>query len=40
MGLLGVPYHVFPFIFPLQKVAYVFLFGFINLWTVFIHDGR
>ncbi|CDM37631.1 hypothetical protein CBS147339_9063 [Penicillium roqueforti] len=36
----SVPYHVFPFIFPLQKIAYVFLFGFINLWTVFIHDGE
>lgn len=36
----SVPYHVFPFIFPLQKWAYVFLFGFINLWTVFIHDGE
>ncbi|KAJ5902480.1 hypothetical protein N7495_003008 [Penicillium taxi] len=36
----SVPYHVFPFIFPLQKVAYVVLFGFINLWTVFIHDGE
>ncbi|OQE21381.1 hypothetical protein PENSTE_c012G00111 [Penicillium steckii] len=36
----SVPYHVFPFIFPLQKLAYVFLFGFINLWTVFIHDGE
>ncbi|KAJ5936474.1 hypothetical protein N7454_005109 [Penicillium verhagenii] len=36
----SVPYHVFPFLFPLQKVAYVFLFGFINLWTVFIHDGE
>ncbi|GFF26618.1 probable C-5 sterol desaturase [Aspergillus udagawae] len=36
----SVPYHVFPFIFPLQKLAYVFLFGFINLWTVMIHDGE
>ncbi|PYH77746.1 sterol delta 5,6-desaturase ERG3 [Aspergillus uvarum CBS 121591] len=36
----SVPYHVFPFIFPLQKLAYVFLFGFINLWTVLIHDGE
>ncbi|KAJ5570347.1 uncharacterized protein N7459_009777 [Penicillium hispanicum] len=36
----SVPYHVFPFIFPLQKLAYVFLFAFINLWTVFIHDGE
>ncbi|KAH8431231.1 sterol desaturase family protein [Aspergillus melleus] len=36
----SVPYHVFPFIFPLQKFAYVLLFGFINLWTVLIHDGE
>ncbi|KAL2862984.1 sterol desaturase family protein [Aspergillus lucknowensis] len=36
----SVPYHVFPFIFPLQKVAYVLLFGFINIWTVMIHDGE
>ncbi|KAL4782756.1 hypothetical protein BJX76DRAFT_331926 [Aspergillus varians] len=36
----SVPYHVFPFIFPLQKVAYVVLFGFINVWTVMIHDGE
>lgn len=32
----SVPYHVFPFIFPLNKIAYVFLFAFINIWTVFI----
>lgn len=36
----GVPYHLFPFIFPLQKLAYVFLFTFINIWTVMIHDGE
>ncbi|KAL8642688.1 MAG: hypothetical protein Q9228_000656 [Teloschistes exilis] len=36
----SVPYHVFPFIFPLNKIAYVFLFAFINIWTVFIHDGE
>jgi lathosterol oxidase len=36
----SVPYHVFPFIFPLQKFAYVFLFVFINIWTVLIHDGE
>jgi lathosterol oxidase len=38
--LQGVPYHVFPFLFPLQKFAYVFLFVFINIWTVLIHDGE
>ncbi|MCJ1227742.1 c-5 sterol desaturase [Toensbergia leucococca] len=36
----SVPYHVFPFIFPLQKFAYIALFVFINIWTVFIHDGE
>ncbi|KAL2216902.1 sterol delta 5,6-desaturase ERG3 [Thermoascus aurantiacus ATCC 26904] len=36
----SVPYHVFPFIFPLQKFAYVLLFAFINFWTVLIHDGE
>jgi Delta7-sterol 5-desaturase len=34
------PYHVFPFIFPLQKLAYVALFVFINIWTIMIHDGE
>ncbi len=32
----SVPYHVFPFLFPLQKFAYIALFIFINVWTVFI----
>lgn len=32
----SVPYHVFPFLFPLQKFAYIALFAFINVWTVFI----
>jgi lathosterol oxidase len=36
----SIPYHVFPFIFPLQKYAYVVLFVFINIWTVMIHDGE
>jgi lathosterol oxidase len=36
----SVPYHLFPFLFPLQKFAYVFLFVFINIWTVLIHDGE
>ncbi|KAL9613732.1 MAG: hypothetical protein Q9167_001746 [Letrouitia subvulpina] len=36
----SIPYHVFPFVFPLQKVAYIILFAFINIWTVFIHDGE
>jgi len=36
----SIPYHVFPFIFPLQKFAYIALFTFINIWTVMIHDGE
>ena len=36
----SVPYHVFPFIFPLNKFAYIALFTFIQIWTVMIHDGE
>ncbi|CCX15412.1 hypothetical protein FPQ18DRAFT_47111 [Pyronema domesticum] len=36
----GLPYHIFPFILPLHKYAYLVLFTFINIWTVMIHDGE
>jgi len=36
----SIPYHVFPFLFPLSKVAYVVLFVFVNFWTILIHDGE
>ncbi|KAF4637167.1 hypothetical protein G7Y89_g923 [Cudoniella acicularis] len=36
----SLPYHFFPFIFPLQKFAYLALFLFVQIWTVFIHDGE
>jgi lathosterol oxidase len=36
----SVPYHLFPFIFPLQKLAYLALFFFVQIWTVLIHDGE
>ncbi|KAI5300184.1 hypothetical protein KEM56_002667 [Ascosphaera pollenicola] len=36
----SVPYHLFPFIFPLQKFANIFFFMFINFWTILIHDGE
>lgn len=32
----SVPYHVFPILFPLQKVAYLGLFTFVTIWTVMI----
>jgi Delta7-sterol 5-desaturase len=35
-----VPYHLFPFCFPLQKFAYLALFVFIQFWTIMIHDGE
>ncbi|KAL2837898.1 hypothetical protein BJY01DRAFT_39137 [Aspergillus pseudoustus] len=36
----SLPYHIFPFLFPLQKVAYLSLFVFVTLWTVLIHDAE
>ncbi|KAF2861965.1 putative sterol delta 5,6-desaturase [Piedraia hortae CBS 480.64] len=36
----SLPYHVFPFLFPLHKFAYILLFTFIQIWTVIIHDGE
>lgn len=37
--LQSLPYHLYPFIFPLNKVVYLVLFVFVNIWTVSIHDG-
>lgn len=36
----SLPYHIFPFLLPLHKYAYIALFTFINIWTVMIHDGE
>lgn len=33
------PYHLFPFIFPLNKYLYLIFFVLVNFWTVSIHDG-
>ena len=32
----SLPYHLFPFIFPLHKYAYIALFMFVNVWTILI----
>jgi lathosterol oxidase len=32
----SLPYLVFPFLFPLQKIAHMVLFVFVNIWTVLI----
>uniref|UniRef100_A0A1D1XVU8 aldehyde oxygenase (deformylating) n=1 Tax=Anthurium amnicola TaxID=1678845 RepID=A0A1D1XVU8_9ARAE len=37
--LQSVPYHLFVFLFPLQKYMYLGLFVFVNVWTILIHDG-
>lgn len=36
----SIPYHIYPFLFPLNKYASVALFIFVNVWTIFIHDGE
>ncbi|KAH7041126.1 uncharacterized protein B0I36DRAFT_379945 [Microdochium trichocladiopsis] len=38
--LQSLPYHFFPALFPLNKYASVFLFVFVNFWTILIHDGE
>jgi len=35
----SLPYHIYPFLFPLNKLLYIALFVFVNIWTVSIHDG-
>ncbi|XP_065184952.1 lathosterol oxidase-like [Sycon ciliatum] len=37
--LQSLPYHLYPFLFPLNKVVYLTFFVFVNMWTVSIHDG-
>ncbi|XP_074071395.1 lathosterol oxidase isoform X2 [Macrotis lagotis] len=37
--LQSLPYHIYPFIFPLHKVVYLGLYIFVNVWTISIHDG-
>jgi len=37
--LQSLPYHIYPFIFPLHKVVYLIMFVLVNMWTVSIHDG-
>ncbi|KAI9227364.1 MAG: hypothetical protein DHS80DRAFT_31828 [Piptocephalis tieghemiana] len=38
--LQSTPYHVFVYLLPMNKVLYLALFAFVNLWTVLIHDGE
>ncbi|KAF9333084.1 c-5 sterol desaturase [Podila minutissima] len=38
--LQSVPYHVFVFVFPMQKYIYLTMFVLVNFWSVLIHDGE
>jgi len=37
--LQSLPYHVYAYLFPINKWAYLGLFLFVNFWTISIHDG-
>ncbi|KAG1469896.1 hypothetical protein G6F56_002990 [Rhizopus delemar] len=36
----SLPYHLYVYAIPMHKWLYLGLFGFVNLWTVMIHDGE
>jgi lathosterol oxidase len=38
--LQSCPYHLFPFLFPVNKWVYLGLFGFVNFWSTSIHDAN
>lgn len=33
------PYHLYAYLFPINKVTYLAMFVFVNCWTISIHDG-
>ncbi|WFD41819.1 Delta(7)-sterol 5(6)-desaturase [Malassezia psittaci] len=35
----SLPYHIFPVLFPLNKYLFLGLFGFVNMWSIMIHDS-
>ncbi|KAG5913021.1 hypothetical protein E4U42_001569 [Claviceps africana] len=35
----SLPYHIFPFICPIQRYLYLALFVAVQIWTILIHDG-
>ena len=34
------PYHIFAFLWPMNKLVYLGMFVFVNIWTISIHDGN
>ncbi|KIY43871.1 C5-sterol desaturase [Fistulina hepatica ATCC 64428] len=37
--LQSVPYHLFIFVFPMHRLLYLSMFGFVNFWSILIHDS-
>ncbi|KAH9945305.1 uncharacterized protein BXZ73DRAFT_96291 [Epithele typhae] len=35
----SLPYHMFIYLFPIQRTLYLCLFVFVNFWSIFIHDS-
>lgn len=38
--VIALPYHIFAFILPLQKLAHIALYAFGNAWIIGLHDGE
>ncbi|KAL1923474.1 uncharacterized protein VTP21DRAFT_8454 [Calcarisporiella thermophila] len=36
----SVPYHLFVYLVPMHRYLYLFMFVFVNFWTILIHDGE
>ncbi|KLT38306.1 C-5 sterol desaturase, partial [Cutaneotrichosporon oleaginosum] len=37
--LQSLPYHIFVYLFPMHRLLYLGMFGFVQFWTILIHDG-
>jgi lathosterol oxidase len=35
----SLPYHIFVYLFPMHRLLYLGMFGFVQFWTILIHDG-
>ena len=35
----SLPYHIYVFCFPINKILYLSMFFFVNMWTISIHDN-
>ncbi|GMK58137.1 hypothetical protein CspeluHIS016_0501690 [Cutaneotrichosporon spelunceum] len=35
----SLPYHIFIYLFPMHRLLYLGMFGFVQFWSILIHDG-